>query len=165
MNDTQSDIIAGPSSPDVKLTGASSRDEFPLQFDAILPIQFYEGLHRSRAELDPVRRLMLAILIDAVRCFQNNGVASASRRRNFADAEFWLFRATDGPFSFETVCDTLEIDASRLRQGLLRWQTRKLAGEAAPRMIRRTAVNPRRAPQRAGGVRLHRAKATVQSGQ
>jgi hypothetical protein len=101
---------------------------------------------------------MFAILIDAVRCFQNIGMGSASRRRNFADAEFWLFRATDGPFSFETVCDTLEIDANRLRQGLLRWQTRKLAGERVPRMIRRTAVMPGK--RLTGGGRLHRAKAT-----
>jgi hypothetical protein len=143
MKEMQSEIAARSSRADLELTGASS-SEGVLQPDAILPIQFFEGRRRSRAEHDPLRRLMFAVLIDALRSFQADlGAQQESRRREFAEAEFWLFRAAcDEPFSFETVCSVLEIDAGRLRHGLSQWRARKLAGEAVPRMIRLSAVTP-----------------------
>lgn len=106
--------------------------------DAILPAQYYET--RSK-ELEPERRLMLALLVDAVRCYQTGVTApGGSRTRLFAEAERWLFKAErDAPFAFEDICDVLEIDPAYLRRGLRRWRARQLANEA-PRLVRRSPV-------------------------
>jgi len=120
---------------------ASSADDFPMRSDILLPVQFHED-RRWRAEFDPLRRLMFAVLLDAVRCFQiDAGAHQHSKRREFAEAESWLFGANrEGPFSFETVCDVLDIDPDCFRRGLLQWRDRKLAGEAAAPVGRRNAV-------------------------
>jgi hypothetical protein len=39
------------------------------QLQAVLPLQFY-GARRGTSEVEPLRRLMVAMLVDAVRCFQ-----------------------------------------------------------------------------------------------
>lgn len=86
---------------------------------------------------------MLAVLTDAVRCFRmGSACGQGPRRRLFADAEWWLFRAEgNGPFSLQNICDALEIDTRRLRRGVLDRRDRELAGEAS-RMIRRPPVLP-----------------------
>jgi len=50
---------------------------------------------------------MMAILEDALRCFQNNSDAKGGpRKRLFSEAEQWLIgEGGEGPFSFETVCE------------------------------------------------------------
>ncbi len=68
-----------------------SPDEPVLQPNAILPAQFYNG-RRGSAGLEPVKRLMMAILIDAIGCYQRNLNPMAGRkRREFKEAESWLF--------------------------------------------------------------------------
>src|SRR6266851_1914666 len=87
--------------------------------DIITPEQYYDS-RRDDSAMAPVKRLMMAVLEDALRCFQNNADArSGPRRRAFAEAEQWL--CTDkgeGAFSFETVCETLGIEPQYLRSGL-----------------------------------------------
>ena len=106
--------------------------------DIILPSQHFDS--RTRC-LEPEKRLMLAVLSDAVRCFRMGaGSERGPRRRLFSDAEWWLFRAKGNePFSVEYICEALEIDPGRLRRGVHHWRDRELAGEA-PRMIRRSPV-------------------------
>lgn len=93
--------------------------------DALLASQFF-GLRRSvSAEHRPFRKLMIAVLGDAIDCFLNESFYSAypmSRRwRLRAEAERWLFDdAAAGPFSFHWICDGLDIDASYLRVGIRR---------------------------------------------
>jgi hypothetical protein len=72
---------------------------------------------------------MLAVLEDAVVCFQDNIAATCSRKRAlYRDAEQWI---VDGDrsylFSFENVCEILGYDAGYLRQGLIRWRDDGLA--------------------------------------
>ncbi len=73
--------------------------ESAFEQESILPSQFFEGRKKSEA-LEPVKRLMLAVLTDAVRCYQLGPAAlKTSRRRACLEAEEWLFRAkADGPF-------------------------------------------------------------------
>ncbi len=106
--------------------------------DIILPSQHFDS--RTRC-LEPEKRLMLAVLSDAVRCFRMGaGSERGPRRRLFSDAEWWLFRAKGNePFSVEYICEALEIDPGRLRRGVHHWRDPELAGEA-PRMIRRSPV-------------------------
>src|SRR5271155_2595871 len=114
-------------------------DGFSLP-DILLPSQHFNARTKH---LDPEKHLMLAVLTDAVRCFRlGSACGQGPRRRLFADAEWWLFRAEgNGPFSVENVCDALEIDPRRLRRGVLDRRDRELAGEAS-RMIRRPPVLP-----------------------
>jgi len=71
----------------------------------------------------PERRLMVAVLEDAVHGFKKNAAArSAVEKAVFAEEEEWFFdRGADGPFSFETICDALGLDPDYLRSGLRRW--------------------------------------------
>jgi hypothetical protein len=114
-------------------------DGFSLP-DIVLPSQHFNARTKH---LEPEKQLMLAVLTDAVRCFRmGSACGQGPRRRLFADAEWWLFRAEgSGLFSLQSICDALEIDPRRLRRGMLDWRDRELAGEAS-RMIRRPPVLP-----------------------
>jgi hypothetical protein len=71
---------------------------------------------RSRGE----RRLMLAVLGDAVDCYRRGRRArDPATRLLFAETRAWL-ESTDNRaiFSFESICDALDIDADYLRRGL-----------------------------------------------
>jgi len=109
--------------------------------DIITPEQFYDVRHDDSA-IAPVKRLMMAVLEDALRCFQNNSKArNGPRKRLFAEAEQWLCGETgDGPFSFDTVCETLGIEPEFLRGGLRQWRDQQLAGLLARRLARRSPV-------------------------
>lgn len=73
--------------------------------------------------LDPEESLMLAVLQDAVSCFQQNFHARTGKKRQlFLDAEAWIFgQQEDHLFGFETVCEVLRINAAYLRRGLRDW--------------------------------------------
>ena len=91
--------------------------------DAMLPSQFFAGLRR-RTDLTGERRLMVAVLEDALHCFQKYVDSEDPKHRQlFAEAEEWI--QTDNPtwfFSFRNVCDTLDLDADYVREGLLKWR-------------------------------------------
>jgi hypothetical protein len=109
--------------------------------DLLTPEQFYDA-RRDDSRIRPVKKLMMAILEDALRCFQNNADArTGARKRLFDDAEQWLCgEGGEGPFSFETVCETLGIEPKFLRQGLREWRAQQLAGVASHRLARRSPV-------------------------
>lgn len=109
--------------------------------DVITPEQFYD-MRRDDSAIAPVKRLMMAVLEDALRCFQNNADAkSGQRKRLFVEAEQWLCgESGDGPFSFATVCETLGIEPNFLRSGLKEWRNQQLAGISARRLARRSPV-------------------------
>jgi hypothetical protein len=123
------------------LSMVNQRDPMEAEFSqsqAVLPLQFY-GSRRGTLESQPLRRLMSAMLIDAVRCYQTKFKKHQSgRRQEFAEVQSWLFSGRDnGPFSFRAVCDELEIDPEAVRQGLTRWAAEKIAGRKAPMIQRR----------------------------
>lgn len=109
--------------------------------DVITPEQFYDT-RRDDSALRPVKKLMIAILEDALRCFQNNCDAkTGARRRLFQEAEQWLCgEGGDGPFSFEMVCETLGIEPNFLRSGLREWRRQQIEGNATRRLARRSPV-------------------------
>lgn len=80
--------------------------------------------------------LMLAVLDNAIECFQKYVLARREReRRLFREAEEWILeRNSDWFFSFENICETLELYPDYIRQGLLCWKEAKLkAAQAAGR--------------------------------
>ena len=109
--------------------------------DVITPEQFYDS-RRDDSTVRPVKKLMMAILEDALRCFQNNiDAKSGSRKRLFQEAEVWLCgEGGEGPFSFEMVCETLGIEPEYLRSGLKEWRRQQLDGMFTRRLARRSPV-------------------------
>jgi hypothetical protein len=88
------------------------------QMDIILPSQYFGAM--GSAGLSGEQRLMLAVLIDAINVLQSRrSVGRMDRRRNFGEAAQWVnTRGTSHPFSFDSVCDALEIDSAKVRSHL-----------------------------------------------
>lgn len=115
--------------------------------DVILPQQFFEG-PRGDSDFSPEKALMLAILEDAIRCFQEYFRTTRARPRMLSrQAEQWIrTRDWDWPFSFNNVCEGLGIDPDCMRDALLRMKYEHLMAEqrprrqhAAPRVVRLNA--------------------------
>ena len=79
---------------------------------------------------------MLAVLEDAIDCFQKyahahdpRGAQIFQESREWVDSDdrAWLF-------SFENICDTLEINADYVRRGLREWRERGLRA-ARPKVL------------------------------
>jgi hypothetical protein len=126
-----------------------------VESESILPAQFFPR-RRDETRMDPFRKLALAVLVDAVHVFQTNIDASRpGRRREFNETREWLLGPPgDGPFAFANVCFLLEIDPSRLRNWLVKWQALKRAGRPCKVLPRRSPVHPMHSiklrPPRAG---------------
>jgi hypothetical protein len=75
-------------------------------------------------------RLMIAVLKDAVDCFQNCVLAQNPREQELLrqEEEWFLEKDSKEPFSFENICETLQLDPDYLRQGLMSWKKAKLKG-------------------------------------
>jgi hypothetical protein len=94
-----------------------------FQPDILIEPQF-QSTYRRRFHLGPEHVLMLAVLQDAVTCYQEHMMATCKRKQSMhRDAEEWILSSDQSYlFSFENVCEALGYDADYLRQGLLRWR-------------------------------------------
>jgi hypothetical protein len=107
------------------LTGSNVTSLF--QPDTLLSTQFF-GDRRSRTLLEPEKRLMLAILEDAVYCFRDNRSAKhGKKKRLFDNAKGWFFESDDWVFGFQNICSVLGLNPEYVLKGLVRWQTNKLS--------------------------------------
>src|SRR5262249_8003547 len=134
--------------------------------DAMTPGQFYDGIRADEASIRPIKRLMLAVLEDAMRCYQTYACThNRAMRRLFVEAEAWLMdRNGHDPFGGVTICETLGIDPGCLREGLRRWRIQQMDGLNPRRLARRspvTRIGRISAPLR----RRRRKSATTESGQ
>ena len=102
--------------------------------DVILPQQFFDGPRRD-SDFSPEKALMLAVLEDAIRCFQEYFRTTRARPRMLSrQAERWIrTRDWNWPFSFNNVCDALGIDPDCMRDTLLRMKYERLMTETRPR--------------------------------
>ena len=102
---------------------AEDRVQELFQPDTLLPSQYFDRLRR-RASVDGERRLMVAILEDAVDVYRKQaGARDRKRRQLFDDAEAWIESSERSwIFSYENICDMLGIDAEYLRKGLRVWK-------------------------------------------
>ncbi len=143
------------------MTDTNTEDRYAgfLQPDAILPAQFFQSL-RTKGRFDGERRLMIAVLEDAVNCFIKQIHATEPKARQlFLDAEEWV--SDDDRtwfFSFANVCDTLDLDPDYVRQGLFKWRAkeRRRVGDAAvaAAVARVQADDAENAVTDHGGLRL-----------
>jgi hypothetical protein len=105
--------------------------------DILTGHQFFKVFQqKSRAE--PEQRLMLAVLTDAIECFQKYfGATSRRSRKLFVNAEAWIAsRESSWPYSFEHICEALNINANYLRIGLMQWRVNHEAGSGPRKRIR-----------------------------
>jgi hypothetical protein len=95
--------------------------------DVLMPSQHVDRLRR-RSEQDGPRRLMIAILEDALNVFcRMVGTADVRGREMFVEAEEWFeSRNDEWLFSFESVCAVLGFEPEYLRRGLRAWKRRAL---------------------------------------
>jgi hypothetical protein len=108
--------------------GLTSEEKIASLFqpDTLLSDQYFENLRR-KTFFEPEKRLMLAVLEDAIRYYQDNWFSrNSKRKRIFDETEEWIVTAdSDWVFSFVHVCETLGLSPAYLRRGLLRWKQRK----------------------------------------
>ena len=73
-------------------------------------------------------RLMLAMLESAVEDFQKYVLARNPRGKQlFQEAEEWfLEKDSESLFSFENICETLQLHPAPIRKGLFVWKAAKL---------------------------------------
>jgi hypothetical protein len=92
-----------------------------LEPDIFLPAQFYGTGGLSR-QLDGERRLMIAILKDAVECLDKyRDARSGPARGQYQNALTWVQnKDTQWLFSFTNICDLLGFDPDYLREMLLK---------------------------------------------
>ena len=92
-------------------------------------------------------KLMLAVLASAIEHFQKYVLSKDEKGRIlFQEAEEWfLEKNSDQLFSFEYICETLQLHPDYLRQGLLSWKEakRKERSVQGHRGSRKTLVKTR----------------------
>ena len=106
-----------------KNSGLEDRLSSLFQPDTLLSDEFF-GNYRRRIPLEPEKALMLAVLEDGVRSFQENIFAETGKKRALLDeARQWLFNDEfDHVFSFTSICSTLGLNPGYVRRGLKRWE-------------------------------------------
>lgn len=98
------------------MTFMRSDEEETLEQECILPEQFHDMVHRSIAEMSPEKRLMTAIVQDALELVslarlagrRNTNLAQEAYQWFFSEDRHWLY-------SFLTICDYLAVDPHRVR--------------------------------------------------
>jgi len=110
-----------------------------VSFDPIDASQI-EALYKKTLR-EGEERLMLAVLSDAIEHFHKYAFSKNQKERNlFREAEEWFLQRDNGAlFSFEYICDTLQLDPGYIRRGLLSWKDAR--GKA--RLVRKQRTSRR----------------------
>ena len=113
--------------PPSPVNGASSLTDLLSQPDTVLKHDYLETIRRT-SHLEPEKELMLAVLEDGLGCFQTNLFAHRPRdKTQFQEAEEWILEESrHWLFSFELICEALDIDSDFLRSRLIGWKQAKL---------------------------------------
>ena len=117
--------------------------------DALLPAQFYAAF-RGGSAVRGEKRLMLAVLEDALDCYQKYAFArDLHGRQLFDESNDWITSSNRAWFfSFENICETLGINPEYLRRGLESWRTR--ISDIPPRAARSAPNKPESSLQAVG---------------
>ncbi len=96
--------------------------------DTLLPIQYFEAMRRKHL-LEGEKRLILSVLEDAIECFMKCIDSPTNKgQKLFRDAEEWInLQDRHWVFSFDNVCEMLDINPEYMRRGLRNWKENKLA--------------------------------------
>lgn len=133
--------------------------------DAVIPETFFDCMRNTTA-FEPERQLMLAVLENAVRSYnlalskmsKNRAVSMKvsrsvpnqilRREKCIEECEEWFGSGEDiWLFSFENICNALDIDPSYLRKGINKWKKSILESKdtkTTSRLRRNSAESSRR---------------------
>ena len=98
----------------------ATADDLPSIFQGIgiLPAQ-YGSINRKKLPAEGERKLLFAVLEDAIRLYLKNRDLGFHNDPDFLEAAEWLCSDEEcGPFSFLRVCEALGINPDRLRLGI-----------------------------------------------
>jgi hypothetical protein len=123
-----------------------------FQPDILAGDQYLQHTRRKHL-LEPEKKLMLAILQDAVDCFQKYFFSRHPKGEKIVqDAEEWVIeKNSEWLFSFESVCESLGLNADYIRNGLMEWKRHALSMRGRKAQIyhlryhrrKRVAVRPK----------------------
>ena len=127
-------------------TGLSMEERVTSLFqpDTLLPDQYLDTFRR-KLHLEPEKKLMLAILEDAIACYQKYLFARDSKGKAlFHEAEQWVEEAGGASvFGFDSVCETLGLNPDYLRRGIVEWK-KAATTQRLQAKIYRLAPRPRK---------------------
>jgi hypothetical protein len=105
-----------------------------FQPDPVLPAQYLETCQGRTPS--PEKRLMLAVLEDAIMCFKKYAPAQgAKENRLFCEAEDWILeKNSKWFFSFENICAAFELDPNYIRRGLTQGKEKLRSQSLEPRI-------------------------------
>lgn len=106
-------------------------DQIPADFspEIVLPGQIRAGI-RTDSEASGEKSLMLAVLEDGIRCFQQHRIDRTrhDQTKLGLEARDWIASDDeDWPFSFVNCCEALGIEPTALRRSLFEWQLKEQA--------------------------------------
>src|SRR5258705_12868003 len=111
-------------------TGLSMEERVTSLFqpDTLLPDQYLDT-YRRKLHLEPEKKLMLAILEDAIACFQKYVFAKdAKGKALFQEAEYWIQQvAGESVFAFDSIFERLGLSPDYIRRGLATWKENSFA--------------------------------------
>jgi hypothetical protein len=124
----------------------SSRDEQTRRLFGepdVLAVHEYLHVFQYRPALTPERRLLAAILRDAIDCYMRYCFAKSRREKKMLqETEEWFFGNDEGVFSFENVCEILKLAPGYIRRGLLRYKQRpSQSGGSHPKRLPKQSDN------------------------
>ena len=101
-----------------------------LEPDIFLPSQFYGSVGLTR-QLEGEKRLMIAVLKDAVECLEKyRGAHDSAGQCQYMSAIEWVEDTdTEWLFSFTNICDLLGFDPQYLREVLPKRENRYIKPE------------------------------------
>jgi len=109
---------------------------------SVLPSQSGDLTRRHVSVVEGERRLLLAVLEDAIRTYLTaRAPSNPVQQAKFREVCSWFESAQDGRaglFSFRTICELLGIDSGRLLKGL-----RSKRARVVPVMVQRPLRNAR----------------------
>jgi len=120
----------------------SALDEM-IGHHVILPSQYYDSRSAASDSSAPIKRLMLAVLQDALECLRGRGtgVRSATARRSALEAAAWIEDVNDYEiFSFVSVCEALGVDSGAAREAIRAWLASGRRVTRRSPVIRQTAT-------------------------
>jgi hypothetical protein len=120
------DASAVPPCASIGFQGAAAH-KLELPPEILVPAQWHSAIWD--ASLVPEKRLLLAVLEEAIAAVQRYVVAERRRgRRLYREAEAWVLSDDmRWPCTFRRICEALGIDPDYLREGVMRWGARRRA--------------------------------------
>jgi hypothetical protein len=126
--------------------------------DTLLPAQYFAAFAREGG-LVRERRLMLAVLQDAVECYQKYALARDPRGRMlFEDARDWIDSdEREWSFSYENICEILGLNPEYIRRGLSKWHQQRAPVKRTAARIMPLTLGIEKAEHASSGAELKRA--------